>query len=311
MSRVLVVTGMHRSGTSLVANYLHACGVHLGDRLLGRNDSNPRGHYEDLEILDFHQGILDRHGLTPYLTRRDLPLAIGEQDRRAAGEIVARRLAGEHAVWGWKDPRTALFLDLWREMLPDAHFIFLFRHPFAVLDSLLRRADPEIHASPELGLETWRAYNEPLLAFAQRHPRRCLLVEIETVVEDPAILARRLPAGFGIDPDPERFRSVFVEPELRPTPALRPPGLWYRRPRTVFGALLLHHRLRRSARSRTPPRTEARGVGPPAGEAQPRAGSEARRSGAGASRHLQANGTRDRGGPPAPESGASGPESGA
>ena len=48
MNKVLVILGMHRSGTSLVANWLHDCGLHVGDRLLEGTFANEKGYFEDL-----------------------------------------------------------------------------------------------------------------------------------------------------------------------------------------------------------------------------------------------------------------------
>ena len=43
----IVVAGMHRSGTSLVAGYLQSLGVDMGARLLAADHANPRGYFED------------------------------------------------------------------------------------------------------------------------------------------------------------------------------------------------------------------------------------------------------------------------
>ena len=53
----VVVAGMHRSGTSLVAGLLRSADVALGDRLLAADPANPRGYFEDEEIFRFHAGL--------------------------------------------------------------------------------------------------------------------------------------------------------------------------------------------------------------------------------------------------------------
>ena len=55
---VLVITGMHRSGTSLIAAILREAGVHLGDQLIGADTGNIRGHFEDVDFVQFHQTVL-------------------------------------------------------------------------------------------------------------------------------------------------------------------------------------------------------------------------------------------------------------
>jgi hypothetical protein len=49
---------MHRSGTSLISQWLSHCGLHLGERLLGPGIGNAEGHFEDLDFLEFHEQIL-------------------------------------------------------------------------------------------------------------------------------------------------------------------------------------------------------------------------------------------------------------
>jgi hypothetical protein len=53
---VLIVTGMHRSGTSLTAAFLQAIGVDLGDKLLQGNYGNPKGYFEDVDFVESSRG---------------------------------------------------------------------------------------------------------------------------------------------------------------------------------------------------------------------------------------------------------------
>ena len=119
MSRVLVVTGMHRSGTSLVANYLERCGLDMGEELLPADVGNPLGYYEDVHIHDLHRELLWKAGVADAftVTDADVPVPVDEVFRERAREIVAKR--ADKPQWGWKEPRTALFLDLWADVLPD------------------------------------------------------------------------------------------------------------------------------------------------------------------------------------------------
>ena len=53
MSGPIVITGMHRSGTSLLASLLRSSGLHLGDRLLPPSRANQPGYFEVLISLGF------------------------------------------------------------------------------------------------------------------------------------------------------------------------------------------------------------------------------------------------------------------
>ena len=52
----IVITGMHRSGTSLTASLLQSAGLNLGDRLMEATATgNPlKGYFEDLDFVEFH-----------------------------------------------------------------------------------------------------------------------------------------------------------------------------------------------------------------------------------------------------------------
>jgi O-antigen biosynthesis protein len=211
MSRVLVVTGMHRSGTSLVANYLERCGLDMGEELLPADVGNPLGYYEDVHIHDLHRELLWKAGIADAftVTDADVPVAVDAAFRERAREIVGER-AGK-SQWGWKEPRTALFLDLWRDVLPEARFLFVFREPLAVLDSLLRRAANEsVTEHPELALVMWRIYNEHMVRFTEGHSDACVWAETAAFVRDPAPVLSVLRDRFGFDITPAPVADVFV-----------------------------------------------------------------------------------------------------
>ena len=207
MRTALVVTGMHRSGTSLLANLLREAGVAVGDRLYGPNAFNPKGHFEDEEFLDLHEAILKFNGTTWALHDAPDELRISDEHRARARELVARR-SGQH-LWGWKDPRTVLFLDLWHGLLREAKFIFIFRPATLVVESLRRRLDFELsyhgHGAwtlHKIGLdslrfrlhpavELWLRYNRDVIRFARQHPHQSCVIAVEQLIADfPGFLAR-------------------------------------------------------------------------------------------------------------------------
>jgi hypothetical protein len=211
VSKVLVVTGMHRSGTSLVANYLAKAGIDMGSELIPPDVGNPHGYYEDAVIHDFHRramrkvGIADTFTVTPDM----LPLRFDEEDRADAQRVISERTGFEQ--WGWKEPRTSLYLDLWNDVLPTATYLFLFRRPDAVLDSLMRRASNQsIVDRPATGLEIWLAHNTEMVRFAQLHPERTLWCEADGfIAAHDAFLDTLRSAGFRLASVP--ISDVFAE----------------------------------------------------------------------------------------------------
>ena len=58
----MLVLGMHRSGTSLLARLLQQCGIDIGSRLLGGSVGNEHGHWEDAFAVEMHERLLASMG---------------------------------------------------------------------------------------------------------------------------------------------------------------------------------------------------------------------------------------------------------
>ena len=74
---IVIVLGMHRSGTSLCSNVLSALGIDMTDDDVQVHPSNARGHWERREIVAFHDrilGLLNRAHMSPF---DDFPLPEG------------------------------------------------------------------------------------------------------------------------------------------------------------------------------------------------------------------------------------------
>lgn len=205
----VVITGMHRSGTSLAASLLGRCGVDLGTNLLGAGPGNPRGHFEDTEILRIHDDFLRERCGTSYPVEAPGPPPVGVVE--ALRDLVAIRTG----LWGFKDPRTCHLLPTWESLLPDARFVFVVRHPLEVVASLLRRGtDPELVASPVTALEAWGCAHRAILAHLALRTTSSVVVPISALVRDAAGTLRSLAASLGVPLRPTALD--LVEPnEIR------------------------------------------------------------------------------------------------
>jgi hypothetical protein len=156
----VAIVGMHRSGTSLLAQMLHRCGVYLGstDRLLAPRPDNPQGFWEHAGFQQLNEAVLV--GLGGGWDAPPPVPARWDQDLRLASHATdARHLLDEFAglePWGWKDPRTSLTLSLWRELIPDLKVVLCLRNPLEVAVSLRRR--DRLAYSAAVGL--WQRYND-------------------------------------------------------------------------------------------------------------------------------------------------------
>jgi hypothetical protein len=216
-----ILTGMHRSGTSLLGRFLQKSGVDVGDELLGPHPSNPHGHYEDVQVLEFHRRVLKRQFAGEEQWIWSAPTTT-DDDRRAAAELVAaRRQKGR--PWGFKEPRTCLFLDFWRELVPEARFLFVFREPSAVVDSAARRRglEPGERIWNERFLRAWIYYNQCILRFYKQHRQQCVLFSLNRAVSDASGLVKLLSKRFGYAFAVEPFAASLDAELLSRSPTSR------------------------------------------------------------------------------------------
>jgi len=145
---IVIVLGMHRSGTSLCGNILHDLGIDMAE-FAGASPANARGHWERNRINDLHDEILALFGRA-----WDSPthhLAMPENwwlDPRIApirARIVdyLKTLLEKPGPLGFKDPRTSRLLAMWPEILDelalDPLYVFCIRDPAQVARSITAR----------------------------------------------------------------------------------------------------------------------------------------------------------------------------
>lgn len=217
---VILCTGFHRSATSATANWLQNAGVNLGDNLVPAHVSNVKGHFEDAEVVEFHDRVLEKNG-TNWQYAGEFSLAVDDEDLNWVQEFVAKRdreynETGE--IWGVKDPRLCLFLPLWHEVLGERlKLIGIVRHWAACVESLHHRHSREIVRNPKmplrcdhtrfwlepgLGARMWLAYTEALVAFHTENSRGSILVSQGYVFSGANVISD-LNSFFGTNLDSE------------------------------------------------------------------------------------------------------------
>lgn len=153
------VVGMHRSGTSLVANLLRDLGVNFGDDqdLLPPQPDNPDGFLENKDVVEVHDELLRDLGgdwFNPVA-----PLVLSEKQVSRINSL--RTQLEEKSVVGVKDPRMSLFLPYW---ISDAdELLVCIREPQAVANSLSKRN----HLPLPLGCALWLIYNYSIFSVVE------------------------------------------------------------------------------------------------------------------------------------------------
>lgn len=215
----LIVVGFHRSGTSLLTQLLHRAGLFVGDDLLGAMPSNPYGHFEDREVLELHREILEDHG-KGWQVDSPTAFSISPAQWGRMSDFVQKRMA-QHQDWGFKEPRTCLFLGAWKYLLPQARFVVVYRDPGECVRSLETRHAREYleesgpltdHArffrEPDHGLKLWDTYNRAVIAFVRAHLDDSLVLPFAYLSEGYPVI-ERVNERFGSALDEVSTSSVF------------------------------------------------------------------------------------------------------
>ena len=158
---IVVVFGMHRSGTSAAVGILEDLGFMVpGTVVPDVRGDNRRGTRESAELSLLAKRVLQVNASSWYE-----PPKTAVKYRRthmADRNRVIRLCAGKRCVL--KDPRMLLMLDLWDGLLINP--IAVVRNPIDVAESLLRRGEP---LTQRQCITLWKTYNQALLGFAQSH----------------------------------------------------------------------------------------------------------------------------------------------
>lgn len=167
-SQPIVLLGMHRSGTSLLARLMVDLGIYMGawlsrdaesvffqrlNRLIYKAAGARWDEVETLleaitsdafvseQVAAMQMELLrNRHFPHPTLgIRRFFGAGAGGADRWVA------LCKGSTLPWGWKDPRTTLTLPIWGQVFPQVRWIHMIRNGVDVAISTHRRSAKQQH----------------------------------------------------------------------------------------------------------------------------------------------------------------------
>jgi hypothetical protein len=224
--RVIVVLGPGRCGTSTLARGLIALGVEFGDRLKPAMRKNPRGFFEDLDLLDLNY----RAHARLRLRRNGSSVAwISDQRWREAdlaplrdeAKTLIRRRFGPFPVWGFKVGGVMRILPFWDQVLAeldqDVSYVLAIRHPASVAKSR-QKLDLRRGIQEKSDLE-FAAQILPFSGLMLR--RRCVVVDYDQLIGAPARELHRigdhlqLPISTETTRAIDRYAAEFISVEFR------------------------------------------------------------------------------------------------
>ncbi|MBB1492199.1 glycosyltransferase [Paracoccus sp. MC1854] len=193
---VLLIAGMHRSGTSFLGESCGALGFALPRDAGGPADDNPRGHFEPQAVVALNEAILSDQGA---LWFRVGPLDLPAPDDAILGRIdraVAASFGKADRIMV-KDPRLSLTLPLWRAWL-DARggrgaVLIALRDPRDVARSINRRNG----FAADAAMLSWINHTLSAVAGSEGLPRQIVL--FPDWAQDPSPVLARIAGLFDED----------------------------------------------------------------------------------------------------------------
>jgi len=228
---LLLVAGMHRSGTSLLAHVLQRMGLACPSELVGPCPSNPDGHFEPAFVSQTHERLLVRLQRWWPSAAGTAPMPPGWLDSdpaREAGTALLAWLQQQGASTEGplmiKDPRLCLVLPLWRRLAAELgwpiQLVINSRSPLQVAASLVERDALVAGMSVQRAYQLWWQHYRTLLLDASDLPVLVTAYEHWFDPHRPQLehLATFCQVRISADIELPKLRRPQTKPELEPVP---------------------------------------------------------------------------------------------
>jgi hypothetical protein len=219
LRRMLLVLGMHRSGTSALAGLLCQQGFQAPHNRDGGDTHNPTGYWEPRQIRAFHNSLLE--GVQSSWEDPLLPVLPWQpQHLESALEQLEQALAADfpttnpQAVALIKDPRQCRLLPLWTALFAQRPFqvavVLAVRQPEAVAASLVSRDQLPL----DRALLLWLSHTLEAERATRQLPR--LVLSYEQLLQDPTAAVQRCQqlAGLPITTPSADLLGEWIRPGL-------------------------------------------------------------------------------------------------
>ncbi|MGB8965177.1 MAG: DUF5069 domain-containing protein [Candidatus Cybelea sp.] len=218
--RIVLVLGMHRSGTSVVARGLQCLGVSLGDRLMVPQPDNPKGFFEDQDLVDIDDAVLQQLGAAwddppPFCEKTLGAIAAGRLGATARQSLSSKVSAG--TPFAFKDPRLSVLLPFWAPVFQslqlEVSYAVVLRNPLSVAASLRQRNA----ISEDRAMYLWLRY---MLATATEVEPGwpSVFAEYDAVIAHPQAELEKIGRALNLDVEPaavDTFARTFVDEQMR------------------------------------------------------------------------------------------------
>lgn len=184
----IIVLGMHKSGTTLIADTLHQSGISMiGTEAVGGYDDGNK--MERAETRALNMDLLGDDGTKSLRLIRPLVPEAVTPSHLDQGKALIRAMGT--TTWGFKDPRTLLTFDFWEELVEAPMLIGIYRDPVEVFAHYVKRAGRRwVSRDPSFlpdALLAWCVYNQRLLDLKRRYPNLLIVDYAGFMTSDTAM----------------------------------------------------------------------------------------------------------------------------
>ena len=250
IEKPIIIIGMHRSGTTMITKMLEEAGVFFGSKKQVDNES--------IFFLDINNWLLKSASSTWDNPENFKYLLDSSEASQLSVDYIDCLLNSPHAIsylglknylkyksikkidflWGWKDPRNSLTLDVWMKIFPNAKIIHVYRNGIDVASSLHKRATSELASfkaehvkRKNFGLykfkkrnqgftrsvssldlqrafKLWETYTKESLLQEQKYPTNFYSVKYEDFLSDSTQLFQKLLQFCEVDISKSRVEEI-------------------------------------------------------------------------------------------------------
>lgn len=218
--RIVIVLGMHRSGTSAITRSIKLLGVDLDRDLIPSGFDNPKGFWEDAGVVDLNEKLLTVLG-SGFLSVSGGGFDFQASDALCELEVSATSLVLSKIencqIWGVKDPRICRLLPFWQRIFAklniDDSYVVAVRNPVSVAESLARR-DGLLN---EKAYYLWLEHVIPSVLLTSE--KRRVFVRYDAMLESPSAELTRIADALCLPrplaKDVAEFEQQFLDTSLR------------------------------------------------------------------------------------------------
>jgi len=227
-----IIFGVHRSGTTLMSKLFTEAGVFTGinkninkeaafffninKKLLKENNSNAYFFENTAVNLENKEYLTEKiTELKPEIEKNINFKFFGIK------KTIQYFFKNKPIKWGFKDPRTIIFLPLWAEIFPEAKFLIILRNPIDVcmsiyyfeqkrwLQKIKKRPDLEFNMHLLTAFEVWKNFTKRLIAASEKYSEKSLLVKFENLKETK--ISEKIIKFTGSEIEPEILKKMIKD----------------------------------------------------------------------------------------------------